>query len=88
MGGFQVSHFRFKQFGGRAKEIEKPEDIDAGYDHIERYAPRSRAHCKQLRWMDKEVNNPDGPLYQWSIARITSALASLRQCDQQAETEE
>ena len=22
VGGFQVSHFRFKQFGGRAKEIE------------------------------------------------------------------
>lgn len=88
MGGFQVHFWRFSGGSGAANELEPTPAVNAGYDYIEKFAPVQRSGCKQLRWVDIERQRPESPIFGWTTGRINSAIASIRESGQQAETEQ
>ena len=55
------------------------EEVDAGFDFIMQYAPKSVMDLTQLRWRTKALADKDGPIYQWPIPLVTEALRALGQ---------
>ena len=88
MGGFTAHYYRMTVPGPGAKRtVEKPEDIDAGYDWIEDECPRSNDKNQQARWIDKQLNNADSPIWGWQIGRVEKAIRNLRDAAGHAESQ-
>ena len=49
-------------------------EIDQGFDHILRKAPRTTSEMQQLRWQTKELRCKDSPIFGWPPALVTQAL--------------
>ena len=60
-----------------AFEEEDDEEIDQGFDHILRKAPRSTCEMAQLKWQTKELRNKDSPIFGWPCALVSQALRSV-----------
>ena len=83
MGGYQVVRYSL-QASAVASESKNvffhslsEEDIDAGFDFIEREGPRTH-HCNtQLRWICKQLSQEDSPISQWPERLIKEALRNL-----------
>ena len=65
LGGFAASFARLKWEIKTTKKnmLEKPEDIDAGYDFLDAACPRANDKNQQARWIDKQLNDPDSKVY-------------------------
>lgn len=57
-----------------AFEEEDDEEIDQGFDHILRKAPRSTCEMAQLKWQTKELRNKDSPIFGWPCGLVSQAL--------------
>ena len=83
MGGYQVVRYSL-QASAVASESKNvffhslsEEDIDAGFDFIEREGPPTH-HCNtQLRWICKQLSQEDSPISQWPERLIKEALRNL-----------
>ena len=60
-----------------AFEEEDDEEIDQGFDHILRKAPRSTCEMAQLKWQTKELRNKDSPIFGWPCGLVSQALKSV-----------
>ena len=67
-------------------QLENPDDIRAGYQFIEKHAPRSMRGNKQNEWVRLQLCDVDSPLIKWLKSDIKEALANLRQTEGHAET--
>ena len=88
MGGFQVAQYKLT-VGARAnRPIERPEDIDAGYDFImasKRFFTKTNLTVN--RFIDKEISREGGPLFGWTVGRVQKSVSDCREADQHAEAE-
>ena len=78
MGGYCATHQRLTLNSGKQRTCERPEDIDAGYDWIDDECPRANDKNQQARWIDKQLNESDSPIFGWSIGRVEKAIKNLR----------
>ena len=69
------------------KEHKTPEEIDAGFDYIEEFAPRSHAKNAQLRWITKQSHDIDSPVFGWPAGTIKDAISSNRNESNLAKTQ-
>lgn len=58
-------------------EDKEDEEIDQGFDHILRKAPRSSCEMAQLRWQTQELRNKDSPIFGWPSALVSQALRNV-----------
>ena len=58
-------------------EDKDDEDIDKGFDYIQRFGPRSAVEMQQLRWLTKALKNKDSPIYGWPQVLVEKALRNL-----------
>ena len=86
MGGYIAHHFRIQIPSTKKTTLERPEDIDAGYDWIDDECPRSNDKNQQSRWIDKELNDADSPIFGWSIGRVDKACKNLKEAVGHADT--
>ena len=56
---------------------DKNDEIDAGFDYILKYGPRSASENAQLRWQTKNTRKVDSPIYGWPTALVDKALRNL-----------
>ena len=86
LGGFQVNHWTFQK-EDTEKSTKTPNDIDAAYD-LMATAPTTHKNNMQARWIMKEINDPESPLYRWLKTDIREGISNLRSSQITAETEE
>ena len=87
----QLIHHMLSHIGGFAmtnREIHAPEvekkllttaEIDAGFDYIQDNAPMTTSNNQLARWIMKQKNMPESPVYAWSDAKIERAATTLIQ---------
>ena len=61
------------------KELQSDAQIDEAFDYIEENAPLGVSTNEVFRWVLKEKNNPESPVFSWSEARIEKAISNLLQ---------
>ena len=89
LGGHQYHYLRLgNAVGGSKKDLESEDAIDRGYDYINLECPRRNNNNQQARWLDKQLNNPDSPIFGWATGRVLSAIRNLKEGAQHAESEE
>ena len=72
---------------GKKAALEQPEDIDAGYDLIQKECPRANSKNEQNRWIDKQVSDPDSKVFGWAVTRVASACRNLKDAGSHASSE-
>ena len=64
-----------------AAEVEKKllteAEIDAGYDYIEQNAPLSVTNNTLARWIMKQKNSPESPVFGWLETKIREAANDI-----------
>ena len=75
LGGFQMRHWKFGESAD--DKLQNPEDIESGYDFIEKHAPRTKKGNAQTKWMRLQLCDPKSPIASWSRVDIKDAMASL-----------
>ena len=63
--------------GEKAKKLMTKEEIERGFAHIEKFAPRSNFRNAALHWMTIKENDPDSPIFGWPSANVRDAIANL-----------
>ena len=58
-------------------EDKEDSEIDAGFDHILKFGPRSACEMQQLRWQTKAIRNTNSPIFGWPIGLVEKALRNL-----------
>ena len=64
-------------------EIKNPKalcsdaQIDNAYDYIQENAPMSSCNNAILRWITKQKNNPESPVFTWAPVQIEKAITNL-----------
>ena len=88
MSGHMI-HYVLGHLGGfclvanslNAPEVEKKllteEEIDAGYDYIEQNAPLSVHNNALARWIMKQKNAPESPVFGWLESKIREAANNI-----------
>ena len=51
--------------------------IDNAYDYIQENAPMSSCNNAILRWITKQKNNPESPVFTWAPVQIEKAITNL-----------
>jgi hypothetical protein len=77
MGGAHALHYDFND-----KKVEKKEDfqnIRAGYEFIDKVAPRVQRRNTENIWVREQLADPESLLYTWTRADIKEALTNIRQ---------
>ncbi|CAL1167123.1 unnamed protein product [Cladocopium goreaui] len=84
MGGFQVQMYSLQPAGGNSAEGKvnfytglNDDDIDAGFDYIEKHGPGTHHSNTQLRWISKQFISEDNPVGKWPERLIKEALRNL-----------
>ena len=84
MGGFQVQMYSLQPSGGIPSEGKasfytgmSEQDIDDGFDFIEKHGPRTHHSNTQLRWISKQFISEDSPVRNWPERLIKEALRNL-----------
>ena len=57
--------------------LRSAKEIDAAFDFIRDHGPLGSADNQNLRWTEKQRNDPQSPLYQYPAATIEKALHNL-----------
>ena len=86
MGGYIAHQYRLQLPGTKKANLERPDDIDAGYDWIDDECPRQNDKNQQSRWIDKELNDSDSPIFGWHGGRVEKAIRNLREAVGHADT--
>ena len=63
---------------GNPDEDAEDRKIDEGYDYIEKTAHRSTSGTLMARWLDKSVQKPTCPIYEWSVQKVEKAVKNLQ----------
>lgn len=82
LGGFQIRYWQLEgSISGRVSNVDEDlEAIDRGFDLIEGAFRRREvvpSGLCLLRWITKQINTPDGPLYKWSERLVEKAFSRL-----------
>ena len=86
LGGRQLKCFELSSAATRkpakagAFEDKDDDEIDAGFDYILKYGPRSASENAQLRWQTKNTRKVDSPIYGWPTALVDKALRIHGRC--------
>ena len=90
MGGYTATFCKLelKNAQAKRKRLESPEDIDAAYDFIALKCPRGNDKNQQARWIDKELSNPESPIFTWTLGRIQNAVRNLKEAGSHADNQE
>ena len=59
------------------KEVLPQAQVDDAFDYIEEKAPLGNGHNEALRWIIKEKNDPQSPLFHWQQCQIEKAVHNL-----------
>ena len=84
MKGLQFSYMKIGVGMRAEKPLESSEAIDAGYDHIKKYLPTKVTNNARNRWIDKELNTSDSPIYGWQLSRVKQAVLNIKETGQHA----
>ena len=85
MGGYQVVHYSLQASVNASSSDSKgtffqslsDDDIDKGFDFIQKHGPRTH-HCNtQLRWIAKQLSSEESLVAQWPERLIKEALRNL-----------
>ena len=88
---FKLQPVMAKSRGKNRNEVElTPEQVDAGYDYIEMYGPRSQAKNAFGRFIKKHMtnNSPTNPLAGFTRLEILDALKNRRQQGEHASVQQ
>ena len=59
------------------KEIQSQAQVDEAFDYIEENAPLGSGHNESFRWVVKEKNNPQSPVFHWQQGQIEKAIQNI-----------
>ena len=59
------------------KEIQSQAQIDDAFAYIEENAPLGSGHNESFRWVVKEKNNPQSPVFRWQQGQIEKAIQNI-----------
>ena len=60
------------------KELVSEAQVDLAFDHIEENAPLGSSNNEAMRWITKEKNNPESPIFSWPEGKIEKAIHNLQ----------
>ena len=87
-GGKRYTHSKLTPTLVRGGATLQPAStIDAAYDFIAREAPRSAEGLARLRWVAKQLADPDSPVYGWRKADVKEALDEMQRHGSLAKTQ-
>ena len=59
------------------KKLISETEIDAGFDYIQTNAPLSNINNALARWIMKQKNNPESPVFLWTEGKIREAAQNI-----------
>ena len=85
----QVLHHMLLHIGGFAlvkrilfspevdKKLLTEPEIDAGFDYIQENAPLTNTNKALMRWVMKQKNSPESPIFSWPESKIEKAVTTI-----------
>ena len=77
LGGTFV-HKRIIVESSTDRKLMSEAQIDAAFDYIEEHAPLKSSNNAHIRWVLKQKNDPQSPLFDWPENRIKEAIHNLQ----------
>ena len=76
LGGYGITN-RTLQTPEVEKKLMSTAEIDAGFDYVQENAPMTTSNNELARWIMKQKNMPESPIFSWSSAQIERAANNL-----------